>query len=266
MLYTLGRFLAENGFCPEVESLSDEAFELLDFTQIGKTHRRVQGGVFTPFGYVEQHSEVNHVSRDMDFQPKKPDYAILLGMCKDRCDDPSCGNDKITFLKLPVSPDELDAGEAQGWSGAGWLCLDCRVPALAEMLSDAKEGIDHLNHLAQRLADMEPKALTAYKAMLEAAECKDLQSAELLMDALDQYIFSPQYASPVDVAMKHSSDVLREADREAITSHMNLYAYGEALIENCGGVLTPYGLIERVDGQPVQTMENKPGQGGMEMK
>ena len=31
------------------------------------------------------------------------------------------------------------------------------------------------NHLAQRLTDMEPKAMTAYKALLEATDCKDLQ-------------------------------------------------------------------------------------------
>ena len=46
---------------------------------------------------------------------------------------------------------------------------------------------------------------------------------------------------------------------------LNLYQYGQALIERCGGSLTAYGLIEREDHQPVQTMENKPSQGGMEM-
>lgn len=34
----------------------------------------------------------------------------------------------------------------------------------------------------------------------------------------------------------------------------------------CGGILTDYGLIERTDGQPVQSIENQPKQGGMEMK
>jgi len=31
-------------------------------------------------------------------------------------------------------------------------------------------------------------------------------------------------------------------------------------------VLTAYGLIERVDGQPIQGIEESPTQGGMEMK
>lgn len=45
----------------------------------------------------------------------------------------------------------------------------------------------------------------------------------------------------------------------------DLYQYGQALIERCGGTLTAYGLIEREDHQPVQTAENMLSQGGMEM-
>lgn len=47
--YELGRFCAENGFVPEAETLSDEAFALLDFTKIGRAHREQTGGrVYVP--------------------------------------------------------------------------------------------------------------------------------------------------------------------------------------------------------------------------
>lgn len=268
--YKLGRFLAENGFLPEVQELADKAFELLDFVQIGKTHRKAENSVFTSFGYVEQHSEVHPVSKNMDFLPRQPDYAILLEVSKGFFDDPVYDSGKSVHLKLPASQETLDAVleavEAWDWREVGWSCLDCRAPALADIISDGEEGIDFLNQMAQRLADLEPKALTAYKALLEAMECKALHGAEALMDSLDNYIFSPQHSSPVDVANGELSLILCAPDAATLAPHLNLYQYGQALIKRCGGSLTAYGLIERKDHQPVQAMENKPCQGGMEMK
>ena len=51
----LGRFYAENGFFSELDKLSDEMFELLDFESIGTKMRKGEGGVFTTHGYVVQH-------------------------------------------------------------------------------------------------------------------------------------------------------------------------------------------------------------------
>jgi len=113
-------------------------------------------------------------------------------------------------------------------------------------------------------AGMEPKALPAYKALLEAVDCKSVQQAEQLMDTLDEYIFSPQFSSPIEVAKGELSIILTEQDAALITPHLNLYQYGQSLIQRDNGVLTDYGLIERRDGQPVQTIE-QPRQGGMEM-
>ena len=62
------------------------------------------------------------------------------------------------------------------------------------------------------------------------------------------------------------STVLNTEDAEILIPHLNLYQYGQALIDRSGGVLTAYGLIEREDSQPVQAVENEPVQGGMEMK
>lgn len=60
----LGRFYAENGFVPEVEGMSDAAFELLDFEKVGKMARMGECGVYVPSGisglggYVVQHSDL----------------------------------------------------------------------------------------------------------------------------------------------------------------------------------------------------------------
>ena len=239
----LGRFLVENGFIPEAEDLSDKARKLLDYTQIGKAYREAEGGTFTGFGYVERHNELRQVYKTLDFTPKKPAYTILAETFDG------------SMVEFP-----FPANTPMGTETV--RCVDCAAPSLIGLSA----GMETVDLLARRLAGLEPKALTAYKALLEATDCKNLQGAEALMDSLDEYIFSPQYSSPTEVAKGELSAVLRDEDAATLIPHLNLYQYGQALIERCGGTLTAYGLIERKDHQPVQTAENMPGQGGMEMK
>ena len=40
---------------------------------------------------------------------------------------------------------------------------------------------------------------------------------------------------------------------------------GRELLEDRNGVITEYGLIRRLDGQPVQSLHEAPEQNGMEM-
>ena len=272
----LGLFCVENGFLPELENLPDAVFNLLDFERIGREHRQAEGGAFVertadhPGGYVEQHSALMETYKSLDLTPKTPDYTILLKVSKGFFNDPGYDSDRAVQLKLPASPEALETAlEAVGawdWREAGWSCLDCQIPMLTDIISDADEGIEFLNGLSQRLADMEPKALTAYKALLEDTNCRDLLSASLLADSLDKYIFSPQYSSPSEVSKGELSTILCDREAEIITPYVNLHQYGQALIRSYNGVLTAYGLIERVDGQPIQGMEESPTQGGMEMK
>ena len=126
--------------------------------------------------------------------------------------------------------------------------------------------MNRLNSLSQKLADMEPPELNLYKALLQINKCKNIQAAEQLIDTLDQYIFSPQFRSPIEAAVGELSVIMTEADAAMMMPYLNLQQYGEALIQRNCGALTPYGLIERKDGQPVQAMEEQPQQGGMEMR
>lgn len=271
----LGRFCAENDFVPGTEKMPDSLFDLLDFERIGREHRQREGGILVerspdhPGGYVEQSDALVEAYKALDLSVKTPDYTILLEVSKGFFNDPGYDSEKTIQLKLPAAPEALDAAltalNVWDWREAGWNCLDCKVPALAEMISDDEDGINFLNHMAQRLADMEPAVLNAYKALLSATGCKSLQQAEQLMDMLDQYIFSPQYSSPVEVAKGELSVSLAEPDTETLAPHLNLYQHGQALIQRCGGALTPYGLIEREDRQSVQAIAESPEQGRMEM-
>ena len=239
----LGKFLVENGFIPETDAIPDAALELLDYAQIGKNHREAEGGTFTGFGYVEQRDKLLEVYKTLNLTPITPDYTILAETFDG------------SMVEFP-----FPANAPMGTEPV--RCVDCAAPSLIGLSA----GMETVDLLARRLAGLEPKALSTYKALLEATDCKDLQGAEALMDSLDEYIFSPQYSSPIEVAKGELSAVLRDEDAATLIPHLNLYQYGQALIERCGGTLTAYGLIEREDHQPVQMMENKPSQGGMEMK
>ncbi len=177
--YTLGRFCAENGFVPEADDLSDEAFELLDFAKIGREFRQNEGGVFTHGGYVQKHDELRQVCDTLNLVPQKPDYAILVETASG-CE-----------VKLPVP-----LGEPLGDEPV--LCVDCAAPALTG-LSGTIATLDMLAHrLTYLTVDGE---MPKYKALLEATGCDDIRWALALADGLDQYTFSPNLLEPEDAAM-----------------------------------------------------------------
>ena len=141
-------------------------------------------------------------------------------------------------------------------------CVDCAVPSLIGLTG----GMESMDLLARRLAGMEPQELTAYKALLEAVDCKDLSDAERLVDSLEEYIFTPSLNSPEEVAEEELGVILCEESVPQLIPYVDLRGYGQALMEQRGGILTPYGLLEREDGQPILSMNEQPEQGGMEMR
>nr|WP_325215152.1 antirestriction protein ArdA [uncultured Oscillibacter sp.] len=255
----LGRIRAESGCVPGLDKLTKEAFEILDFEQIGRRARVSEKGVFVkrsmdhPGGYVALDSPLMETAKTLDLTPKTPDYAMLLEV--------SYGDSSVQ-LKLPASEQELEAVpqalDEPDWLDLTWTCLDCKVPSLADAVSEARD-IHSVNDFAKMLAEMDHEDIVTYKALLEASNCQDLLRAGLLADQIPKYIFSPQFSSPEEMAKEELSVLLCDPDAETILPYVNLQKYGEALIEKSRAELTGYGLIERADGQPIQS----PRQGGM---
>lgn len=265
---SLGRFYAENGFIPKVESLSDDLFEMLDFQKIGRECRTGEGGVFTSGGYVVQHTELVKAYGDMDLTLKVPDYTILLEVSLDFFHDPSYASGKAVQLKLPAEPKELDAAldtiEVGSWREVDIICLDCRVPAITSHI-DGDGNIAHISRLAQKLQVMDGKELAKFKAVLEATQDFSVLGATHAIGTLHEYLFTPQYTSPEDMAHDFLESTIGSSSMETLLPHVNLHAYGQALIQEQECTLTEYGLISREDGQPVRKMKNQLNVGGMEM-
>ena len=227
----LGRFCAENGFVPEADDLPDAAFALLDFARIGKQFREAEGGVFTRVGYVQRHDELKQVYKTLDLTLKKPDYAILAELPDG------------SRIKLPTP---LGKTVVEGPA----RCVDCAAPALIGLTAMRST----LDMLARRLAELELNGdLTKYKAVLEATGCDDISQALALADDLDRYSFDSEPRELDEVASVHLKGLLPEEDLAALLPNVNLYCYGQKLIEQSGGKLTGYGYVQPPTG-PTQDM------------
>lgn len=258
--YELGRFLAGNGFVPEAEDLSETAFELLDFGKIGKEHRESEGGIFTGFGYVEQHDEVHHVSEAMDFQPRSPAYTILLNMAPPPFVR-KAGPEDTVQMRLPAPEGQmLEALKKMGasdWKYVDSSIQDCAIPQLINEFYMNGEA-PQIAELAQCLSQLDARGeLPKYKALLAAMDCKDIGQAVTLAGTVDEYLFNPRTSCPEDVAMSKLRMMVGNDEAAGFAQYVNLHDFGLSLLERDHAVITGYGLIERQDGQPIQAMEQK---------
>ena len=58
--------------------------------------------------------------------------------------------------------------------------------------------------------------------------------------------------NPEDMGRYRLTYLLPDEDRDPILKHINLYAYGKEIMEQTPeAAISPYGLIERTDGQPI---------------
>ena len=270
----LGRFYAENGFVPEVEGMSDAAFELLDFEKVGKMARMGECGVYVPSGisglggYVVQHSDLKSAPEITLNQPVEPAYTIHLRLTAHHDNLPFAGTD-VVDLKLPAEDNALEmAVRCLGyvdWGAVECTCLDCKVPQLAEHITNAVP-FETIERLGDVLAQMSAAALPAYKALMTATHCQNIVDALDLAEQLDEYILSPSIASPEDAAAEELAFILPEKAAKMIRPHINLHTYGQALLASRNNIQTEYGLLERRDGQSIQTIgqqKQEPQLGGM---
>ena len=267
--FQLGKFLVENEFIEEANGLSDSALALLDYGKIGREHREEGGGVYTGFGYVEQASEIYCVSKAMDFQPRKPEYAILVNMAAMPLTGGRIQKEDMVQLRLPASEGELQAAlEKLGRKDRNDIAAsvwDSPLPWLNHTIY-FEEELPQILELSTRLSELDGQGqLTKYKAILAANNCEDLSRALSLAGTVDEHLFEPKAGSPEDVAREELEVVICEKDAETLMPYIDLQGYGRALLERDHAIITEYGLVGRKNGEQVQDMEQQLSPGGMEM-
>jgi hypothetical protein len=78
-------------------------------------------------------------------------------------------------------------------------------------------------------------------------------TAILLVEHMDEYILTPDLSSPQETAVDQLRFLLDDAAAEQLIPHVNLFTYGNEVIQHDNAALTPYGLLHRADYQPMQT-------------
>ena len=244
----LGRFYAENDFVPELDGVSNEVFEMLDFAGIGRMMRCSENGVFVNSLYVLRDGELTTAPPVQKALPGKPGYLfrLTLGL------HPDIGDARTVTLDLPAAEAELlDAQEQLGtlnWENTAVLNYDGILPNVA-FFADLPMELEEFNAFTKAARDIPRFEVPKLKALLEQFEVRDIETALFLTEHLADYILTPDLSSPQETAIDHLRFMTDDHSVELLISHVNLYAYGCDIIKEDNAVLSPYGLLHRADYQ-----------------
>lgn len=264
----LGEFYAVNGFMPELDDLPDSVFQLLDFDKLGEKMRIEDGGILVNRGYVAQHTDLKQVYGTLTLVPKKPDYAfrLLIGRYPFESNDQP---EKLVALELPATSDELadtlNACGAASWDEVVFQAEDSAIPHILEKMNC--DNIEEINELAQVIQYREGRSeLTKLKAVLHAAGCHNISTATYIAENLDDYLYEPDQRTAEEVATEELRFIVDKQSLATLKKHVNLFGYGIDLIQKTNAMMTPYGLIQRRDGEMLLSLDDNPCRGGMQMQ
>ena len=248
----LGRFYAENDFVPELDGVSNEVFEKLDFAGIGRMMRCSENGVFVGSLYVLRDGELTTAPPVQKALPGKPGYLfrLTLGL------HPDIGDARTVTLDLPAAEAELlDAQEqlgVEGWEGVTVIDYDGIIPYAADF-TDLPMELEKFNAFTKAARDIPRSELSKLKALLEQFEVQDIETAMLLTEHLADYILMPNLSSPQEAALDQLCFIMNREEAVRLIPYVNLFNYGETVIHADNAALTSYGLLHRADYQPMLT-------------
>ena len=261
----LGRFYAENDFVPELDGVSNEVFEMLDFAGIGRMMRCSENGVFVNSLYVLRDGELTTAPPVQKTLPEKPGYLfrLTLGLC------PDFGGDRTAVLDLPASEEALAAAQEQlgtlNWENTVVLNYDGILPNAA-VFADLPSELEEFNAFTKAARDIPRSEVPKLKALLEQFEVQDIETALFLMEHLADYILTPEISSPQEAALDQLCFIMDREEAVRLIPYVNLYAYGCDLIKEDNATLSPYGLLHRADYQPMLSPMQETQKMEMKMK
>ena len=261
----LGRFYAENEFIPELDGVSNEVFEMLDFAGIGRMMRCSENGVFVNSLYVLRDGELTTAPPVQKTLPEKPGYLfrLTLGL------HPDIGDARTVTLDLPAAEAELlDAQEqlgVEGWEGVTVIDYDGIIPYAADF-TDLPMELEEFNAFTKAARDIPRSEVPKLKALLEQFEVRDIETALFLTEHLTDYVLAPEISSAQETAIDHLRFIMNREEAVRLIPYVNLFNYGETVIHEDNAVLSPYGLLHRADYQPMLSPVQETQKMEMKMK
>ena len=261
----LGRFYAANEFVPELDGVSNEVFEMLDFAGIGRMMRCSENGVFVDSLYVLRDGELTTAPPVQKTLPEKPGYLfrLTLGL------HPDIGDARTVTLNLPAAEAELlDAQEqlgVEGWEGVTVIDYDGIIPYAADF-TDLPMELEEFNAFTKAARDIPRSEVPKLKALLEQFEVRDIETALFLAEHLADYILTPEISSPQEAALDQLCFIMDREEAVRLIPYVNLYTYGCDIIKEDNATLSPYGLLHRADYQPMLSPMQETQKMEMKMK
>ena len=261
----LGRFYAENDFVPDLDGVSNEVFEMLDFAGIGRMMRCSENGVYVNSLYVLRDAELTTAPPVQKTLPEKPGYLfrLTLGLY------PDFGGDRTAVLDLPASEEALAAAQEQlgtlNWENTVVLNYDGILPNAA-VFADLPMELEEFNAFTKAARDIPRSEVPKLKALLEQFEVQDIETAMGLTEHLADYILTPEISSPQEAALDQLCFIMNREEAVRLIPYVNLYTYGCDLIKVDNAVLSPYGLLHRADYQPMLSPMQETQKMEMKMK
>ena len=237
----LGQFYAENDFLPDLATVPDSVLEMLDYDKIGRSMREGEGGVFTPHGYVMQESELRQAPPNLGRPPRKPPYMIYF----------LCVSDvRAVKLYLPAKQAELDAVlnclEVDSWQEVRLEDRDAAMPEMWFFTDMACDSMEQVNRFAQCLTELDMnRELIKFKAVAGHLNIRSLDDALALAEHLGEYVLEPGIHSLEGLAREELSVIVSDPDRDLLTRHLNMEAYGADLLWRDQGLFSAVRMDSR---------------------
>lgn len=257
----LGEMCLMGEMLEEVETASDELWELFSEEKVGQCLRRREQGEYTEKGYILCDEKTFQEIYDGKHLPEQPDvYSSLLSLrLQNIRNNPSINTG--VWLELPA--DENAIKETLALLNATSLeeCSILETKSILSSLSDrivSNVDIGKFNLLAQRIeAFPEEQLLTKYKAALELEPCNDLDMMLDLADNLDCYDFDQDCISTTAFG-RHLLLELGVDTSDPAFACFDFAGYGMRGLEAAGFGYTAYGSIRRNSTPFVKKLTKQP--------
>ena len=230
----LGRFFYENQAAPSAFTRMMDAGEdpELVCALIGRYRREHHHGTFTKYGYTECETlESRYLPGLLPYFPE-PEGALVLEY-------------ETGAVVLPAEGERFRA-----LADAPFLVTDCAVPEAGRWIQSEQDPEAILQFAEQIQRAEQDGTLTRYKALLEAVSCSSLQEANRLYERMEEFEFRAEIAHTWNYAEAELRGKYPDLPPLLFQSSQ-AYQVGLDMMEQDHAVLTAYGMVRRLDRQPV---------------
>lgn len=245
----LGKFLVDNDMIDSLVGLPNEDREYIDYGRVGKIHREAKHGVFIDGAYVANLASKFQEVYDGKNLPEQPaeTFGVFRLLLQKGSLEPE--NEKSTWLSLPAKQEDINSVlkelKATSLDDCVIVHSESSIPHFENQFSPDAD-IDKIVVLTDRISQLKDRALLPkYKAVLDYADCTDLDLAIDLTANLDCYDFFPDISSAEDYGRQLFIKRYNIKPDDPDIKFIRFDRYGFEDMMSDGSKNTDYGFVHR---------------------